>query len=106
MVVVGYPGYPPPGLDGVPPVWMVGVPGYPLTRTGWGTPPPIRQNSLVSTCYAAGGMPLAFRIISGGQLTCGLPSRRHSFICYMNFRISKECLTCISLIIEFGKTLC
>ena len=43
----GYPGYPPrPGLDG-----------------GWGTPPtptPIRQSSLASTCYPAGGMRLAF----------------------------------------------
>ena len=32
---------PPPGLDGV-------------------HPPPIRQSSIASTCYAAGGMPLAF----------------------------------------------
>ena len=54
-------------------VWMVGVP-YP--RSGWwrvprvtppdqvwivgGTPPPIRQSSIASTCYAAGGVPLAF----------------------------------------------
>ena len=39
----GYPGYPQPGLDGVPPnqVW-------------------IRQSSIASTCYAAGGVPLAF----------------------------------------------
>ena len=83
-MVGGYPGYPPqPGLDGVPPpnqVWMVGgtwgtpspgldggggVPGVPPpTRSGWGTPPPdqvwIRQNSIASTCYAAGGVPLAF----------------------------------------------
>ena len=44
-------GYPPPGLDGVPP----------LSRTGWGTPSPIgRQSSIASTCYTAGGMPLAF----------------------------------------------
>ena len=53
-------GYPPSqlGLDGVPPP----------TRTGWGTPPgqdwmgypPIRQSSKVSTCYAAGSVPLAF----------------------------------------------
>ena len=79
---MGYP--PPPGLDGyVPPTtrtgwvrtphhqdWM----GYPLARSGWwgyvppppgldGVPPhtpPIRQSSIASTCYAAGGMPLAF----------------------------------------------
>ena len=45
-----------PGLDGggvlrVPPeqVWMVG-----------GIPPPMRQSSTASTCYAAGGVPLAF----------------------------------------------
>ena len=38
------------GLDGVPPV-----------RTGWGTPSPVRrQSSKASTCYAVGGMPLAF----------------------------------------------
>ena len=38
----GYLGYPPqPGLDGVP-------------------SPPHRQSSIASTCYAAGGMPLAF----------------------------------------------
>ena len=50
---------PQPGLDGVPP---------PL-RTGYGNPPPeldgvtpnsIRQSSTASTCYSAGGMPLAF----------------------------------------------
>ena len=72
----GYPRYPLArsgwwGVPGVPPyhVWM----GYPLTgwgtpmtgwstpptppaMTGWGTPP----TSIASTCYAAGGMPLAF----------------------------------------------
>ena len=39
-----------------------GIPRVPpSTRTGWGTPPPpIRQSSIASTCYAAGGMPLAF----------------------------------------------
>ena len=31
--------------------------GTPI-RTGWGTPPPVRRQ--ISTCYAAGGMPLAF----------------------------------------------
>ena len=48
-------GYPIPGLDGggVPQVWMGG--GSTL-----GTPPPIRQNSIASTCYPAVGMPLAF----------------------------------------------
>ena len=47
-------GIPPwPGLDGGL-VWMVGG--------TWGTPPPppMRQSSITSTCYAAGGMPLAF----------------------------------------------
>ena len=43
-----------PGLDGG---------GYP--RSGWsggtqGNPPTMRQNSRASTCYPAGGMPLAF----------------------------------------------
>ena len=36
--------------------WWGGYPGYPPTMTGWSTPPP----SIASTCYAAGGMPLAF----------------------------------------------
>ena len=36
-----YPGYPPPGLDGVPPT-------------------PIRQSSIARTCYLAGSMPFAF----------------------------------------------
>ena len=57
-------GYPITGLGGIPSqVWM----GVPPTMTGWGTPhhdwigyPPIRQSSIVSTCYTAGGMPLAF----------------------------------------------
>ena len=57
----GYLGYPPPpqlGLDdgGTPPHQdLARVPpgmGYP--------PPPTRQSSIASTCYAAGGMPLAF----------------------------------------------
>ena len=48
--------------------WM-GVPphqdwiGYPLSRTGWGTPPlPHRdtESSMASSCYTAEGMPLAF----------------------------------------------
>ena len=57
-------GYPIPGLDGgACPVG--GVPGVPLTRSGWwggtqGTPPPMRQSSIVNTCYAVGGVPLAF----------------------------------------------
>ena len=45
-------GTPPPNLDWVPPI-----------RAGWGYPPPPlprRQSSRASTCYAAGGMPLAF----------------------------------------------
>ena len=57
-------GTPCPGLDGVPP---------PASRTGCGTPcprldgvtplptpPRRRQSSIESTCYTAGGMPLAF----------------------------------------------
>ena len=79
--------YPPHHQDwmGYPPtqVWMVGgtphqdwmryppTQGTP-TRNGWGTPhpgldgggtpapPPIRQSSIASTCYATGGVPLAF----------------------------------------------
>ena len=34
--------------------------GYPPTRTGWVTPSPIRQSSKATTCYVAGGVPLAF----------------------------------------------
>ena len=46
-------GYPPPrpGLDGR----GDGTPGTPPTMIGWGTPPPSS-----STCYASGGVPLAF----------------------------------------------
>ena len=76
------PGVPPhPRLDGVPPIqyWM----GYPPSNIGWGTPSPIQDwmgypptphpdlgqgvaqvppppISKTSTCYAAGGVPLAF----------------------------------------------
>ena len=44
-------GNPHPRLDGVPPP----------SRTGWGTPPPVRRQSSIasSTCYVTGGMPLA-----------------------------------------------
>ena len=42
----GYPGYPHPGME-YPPTWD-------------GVPHPPRQSSIVSTCYAAGSMPLAF----------------------------------------------
>ena len=67
-------GYPIPGLDRGRTIsqvqyWM----GYPPPPaiTGWGNPPcpgldgvpfspPIRQSSKASTCYVAGGMPLAF----------------------------------------------
>ena len=65
----GYPipvvgGTPRPGLDRVPPgqVWMDGEGGaVPHPCGGGGTPPPpIRQSSIASTCYTAGGMPLAF----------------------------------------------
>ena len=47
-------------------VWMGGVPqGTPWPCLdggdgGYTPPPPIRQSSIASTCYAAGGMPLAF----------------------------------------------
>ena len=47
----GFPGYPRPSLDGG------GYLGYPPTMSGWGYPPP---PTIASTCYAAGGMPLAF----------------------------------------------
>ena len=65
--------YPPPWLDGVtPPPWLDGVPppswldGYPLpwldgvppTHHDWMGYPP--TTNIVSTCYAAGSMPLAF----------------------------------------------
>ena len=68
----GYPGYPPPWLDGVPPIqtWdgyppvqtWDGVPPrpgmwYPPIINGWGTPP---TPSIASICYTAGGMPFAF----------------------------------------------
>ena len=50
-------GTPPPSRPGwgTPPPWD----GVPPTL-GWGTPSPTRQSSIASTCYAAGGMPLAF----------------------------------------------
>ena len=72
-------GYPPPSRPGwgTPPPWNWATPrpgmGYPQhyqdlagvppwmeypPHLGWGTPP--RQSSIASTCYAAGGMPLAF----------------------------------------------
>ena len=51
-------GYPISGLGGVPQSGLDGgYPGYPPTLR-WGTPP--RQISIASTCYAVGGMPLAF----------------------------------------------
>ena len=81
-------GTPPPWLDGVPPPARSGWWGVPPTMTGWGTPhhdwlryppimtglgtlpplpwldggnpPPTTTTNIVSTCYAAGGMPLAF----------------------------------------------
>ena len=62
-----------PHLRGVPHPSLGGTWGTPPTRSGWGTPltrsgcgnpPPnqvwIRQSSIASTCYAAGGVPLAF----------------------------------------------
>ena len=85
----GYPSVPPPARIrwdtspartewGTSQPWLDGVP--PTARTGWGTlpwpgldgvppcpglngvnpPPSIRQSSIVSTCYAATGMPLTF----------------------------------------------
>ena len=64
----GYPSpgqekYPSPGKDGVPPArsrWGTrpGQDGVPPSQD-WGTPPP-GQNIRARTCYAAGGMPLAF----------------------------------------------
>ena len=54
----GYPPPPRPGLDGVPP-WP-GLDGVPPHHDWMGYPPTIRQSIIVSTCYAAGSMPLAF----------------------------------------------
>ena len=58
-------GVPQPGLDGggdpgypLGQVWMMGGTPHP-TMTGWGTPLP-PPTSIGSTCYAVGGMPLAF----------------------------------------------
>ena len=48
-----------PTLDGGYLPWIGGT--YP----GWGYAPPPRQSNTASTCYAAGGMPLAF-IHAGG----------------------------------------
>ena len=45
------------GLPGVPPPRP--EMGYPPDLR-WGTPPPITQSSIASTCYAAGGVPLVF----------------------------------------------
>ena len=78
-MVGGTQGTPWPGLDGggVPrvPLWPgLDGGGYSLARSGWWgvpeVPPlpgldgvlstPIRQSSIASTCYLAGGMPLAF----------------------------------------------
>ena len=47
---------PNPRLDGVPPS-RTGWGTPPPSKTGWGTPPPV---SKASTCYASGGVPLAF----------------------------------------------
>ena len=74
----GYLGYPPqPGLDGggySSQVWMVGgIQGTPwpgLDGGQLGYPPPIRQSSIASTCYPAGGMPLAFTQEDFLVLTC------------------------------------
>ena len=49
---------PHPGLDGVP-HWP-GLDGVPSHDCNGYAPPPIRQSSIASTCYAVGGMPLAF----------------------------------------------
>ena len=65
---LGTQGTPPPGLvgGGYPPnqVLMVGgvprVPPQPPGLDGVPIPPPIRQSNIASTCYAAGGVPLAF----------------------------------------------
>ena len=51
-------GSPCPGLDGIPPISRM---GYPPSQTGWGTPHQVPPTiSKASTCYAAGGVPLAF----------------------------------------------
>ena len=45
------------GGGGTPSQVQVGIPPI---MTGWDTPPPHQEISIVSTCYAAGGVPLAF----------------------------------------------
>ena len=53
-------GVPLSGLDGGPTPIRTGW-EYPLpARTGWANLPSFRQSSIASTCYAAGGVPLAF----------------------------------------------
>ena len=75
-IVGGYPWYPSTTRTGwgTPHQDWMGYPPPSTTRTGWGTPPtqvwmvggtrgtptPMRQSSIASTCYAAGGVPLAF----------------------------------------------
>ena len=54
--VGGYPKYPPGPEMGYPPRHGTGYP----PRHEMGLPPPLRQISIASTCYTAGGMPLAF----------------------------------------------
>ena len=53
---------PQPGQDwGIPTRTVLGYWDWGTSlRQDWGTPPPPRQNSRASTCYVAGGMPLAF----------------------------------------------
>ena len=78
------------GTQGTPlgQVWMVGgylIPGVGVPWPGldggggtWGNPPypPTRQSSIASTCYAGGGMPLAF---TQEDFLVFLFSRIHSF---------------------------
>ena len=73
-----------------------GVGGYPgQVFTGWGTPPP----SIASTCYAAGGMPLAFtqedflvisRFLNNSARACHMKTHSESkfytcFVCLEGF---------------------
>ena len=117
-------GYPPP-WDGVPPkIWnrvpphhqdLTGVPptlgwGTPhhqdLTRVspqagvpptlGWGTHPPLtRQSSIARTCYAAGGMSLAFTQEDFLVINC--------FLC---FPTSKVVLALVAFVFAFCRAVC
>ena len=128
--------YPTPGLEGVPhPRSRWGVPhprsgwqgGYPIlvpgrgvphppTRTGWGNSAPIRQSSIASTCYVAGGYASC---VHAGGLSCSLyfqkekcralflPQFSHVHLLPLRYRCSKSycgleinCTDCETKIIQ------